>query len=67
MFTTMLTIAGGIILAAFALLIVFVILESMNQNYTRMTAKEEQAIWDIQRKRDQENFDKLYPNYWDKK
>ncbi len=63
----MLTIAGGIILAAFALLIVFVILESMNQNYTRMTAKEEQAIWDIQRKRDQENFDKLYPNYWDKK
>ena len=67
MFTTMLTIAGGIILAAFALLIVFVILESMNQNYTRMTAKEEQEIWDIQRKRDQENFDKLYPNYWDKK
>ena len=63
----MLTIAGGIILAAFALLIVFVILESMNQNYTRMTAKEEQEIWDIQRKRDQENFDKLYPNYWDKK
>ena len=67
MFTTMLTIAGGIILAAFALLIVFVILESMNQNYTRMTAKEEQAIWDRQSKRDQENFDKLYPNYWDKK